>query len=72
MRFLTVSEVGCPVLSRAGVNRARLRRIRQVAASSDDEPLEFVIEQAWTRPSGPTVSEKEAVPSSLARCAADG
>ena len=72
MRPLTVSLVAAPLLSLAGVNRARLRRIRQVAVSSELEPLDAVIEQDWTRPSGPTVSEKDAVPSSLARCAADG
>ena len=56
MRLATVSVVGLPLLSRAGVKRARLRMMRQVALSRAVEPLDPVTLQAETRPSGPTVS----------------
>ena len=49
-----MSLVGCPLLFRAGVNRARLRTILQVALSRDDEPLEEVTVQLVTRPSALT------------------
>ena len=64
MRALTLSVVGWPLLSRAGVKRARLRMIRQVAVSSAVEPLDDVTVQLVTRPSGPTVSRKPVVPCS--------
>ena len=51
MRCEKVSVVGWPLLNRAGVKRARLRRIRQVAVSSDRDPLDLVTLQFDTRPS---------------------
>jgi hypothetical protein len=70
--LLTESEVGLPLLSIAGVNRARLRMILQVAASSADEPLELVTVQLVTRPLEPTSSRKPVVPSSSERSAEAG
>jgi hypothetical protein len=61
-----------PVLSRAGVNRALLRMIRHVAASSAAEPLDDVTEQSETRPSAPTLRRKPTVPSSSLRNAEAG
>ncbi len=56
MRWVSVSVVELPRLSRAGVNLARLCRIRQVALSSVREPLDELTLQPVTRPLGPTVS----------------
>ena len=72
MRALWVSVVGFPLLSRAGVNRARLRMIRQVVLSSAEFPLEPVTEQPVARPSAPTVTVIRVVPSASARCADAG
>jgi hypothetical protein len=72
MRALTLSVVAWPLLSRDGVNRARLRMIRQVAVSSAFDPLDDVTVQLVTLPSGPTVSRKPVVPSSSARRAEAG
>ena len=58
MRAVTLSVVAAPLLSRAGVNRARLRMIRQVAVSSAVDPLDDVTVQLVTLPSGPTVRRK--------------
>jgi hypothetical protein len=68
----TKSTVGAPLSSTAGVKRARERMSRQDAASSADEPLELVMTQFWTRPSGLTVSLNPTVPSSPARSALAG
>jgi hypothetical protein len=54
MRLLTESAVLAPLLSVAGVNRARLLMMRHVALSSAVEPLDDVTVQAATLPSGPT------------------
>ena len=51
MRCEKVSVVGWPLLNLAGVKRARLRRILQVAVSSDRDPLDLVTLQFETRPS---------------------
>ena len=51
-----VSLVGLPLLSRAGVNFARRRRILHVAWSSAPFPVERIRLHDWTRPSGPIVS----------------
>ena len=59
---LTVSLVGLPLLSRAGVNFARRRRILQVAESSAPLPDDWVTLHPVTRPSGPIVSEARTVP----------
>jgi hypothetical protein len=67
MRALCVSDVGFPLLSRAGVNLARCRMMRQVALSSADDPLDEVTVQLLTRPLVPTSSRKPVVPSSSAR-----
>ena len=72
MRADWVSVVGWPLLSRAGVNRARLRMIRQVAVSSALDPLDDVTTQLVTLPSGPIVSRKPVVPSSSLRRADAG
>ncbi len=72
MRALWVSFVGLPLLSRAGVNRARLRMIRHVALSSAVEPLVEVTVQFVTRPFGPTSRRNPVVPSSSARMAEGG
>src|SRR4051794_40607204 len=53
MRADVLSATALPVESWAGVKRARLFMIRQVAASSADDPLELVTLQALTCPSGP-------------------
>ncbi len=45
--------MGWPLLPLAGVNRARLRRILQVALSNEREPLDDVTLQPLTRPSVP-------------------
>jgi hypothetical protein len=58
-----VSDVALPLLSRAGVNLARRRRMLQVAESSELLPEERVMLQPVTRPSGPIVSEAWVVPS---------
>ena len=72
MRLLTLSPVGLPLLSRAGVKRALLFMIRQVAASRADEPLDEVTVQLATRPSAPTSSLKPVVPCSSALIADGG
>jgi hypothetical protein len=68
----TVSAIGCPVLSRAGVNRARRWRRRQVAPSSCDEPLDEVTEQLVTRPEVSTLKRTRTVPCSSLRKAEGG
>jgi hypothetical protein len=70
--LLTVSDVALPVLSVAGLNRARLFIRRQVVLSRADEPLEPVIWQSVTRPFGPTVSLNRVVPCSSFRIADAG
>src|SRR5262247_96513 len=57
-----VSATGLPLLSCAGVNLALLRMMLHVAASSALLPVDWVMLQLWTRPSGPTVIEARAVP----------
>jgi hypothetical protein len=49
-----VPVVGLPVLSRAGLNFARLVKIRQVVESSVRDPLDEVTLQPETRPLVPT------------------
>jgi hypothetical protein len=68
----TGSEVLPPLLSVAGVNRARLRSSRHVVLSSELEPDELVTEQLVTRPSGPTSSRKPVVPCCSFRIASCG
>jgi len=68
----TSSAMGLPLLSRAGVNRARLLKIEQVARSKADEPLDELTEHAVTLPSAPTVSRTLTVPCSSRSAAADG
>ena len=72
MRLLTESVVLAPVLSVAGVNRARLRISRQVALSRDEDPLDEVMVQLVTRPSVPTSRRKPVVPDSSLRSAESG
>ena len=72
IRLLTESPVAAPVLSLAGVKRARLFMIRQVAESSALDPLDEVIVQSVTRPLGPTSSLNPVVPCSSARIAEGG
>src|SRR3954470_21092054 len=72
MRLETVSLVGWPLLSWAGVKRAREGSNRQVAESSPDEPLDEVTWQPVTRPFGPTSRRKPVVPDSLLRSAEAG
>ncbi len=72
MRLETLSLVGWPLLSRAGVNRARDRIILQVAESSAEEPLDEVTVQAVTRPFGPTSSLNPVAPCSPPRSAEAG
>jgi hypothetical protein len=67
-----VSATGLPLLSRAGVYRARALMIRQVAESSADEPLDEVTEHSVTLPLGPTVSFTRTVPDSFLLKADDG
>jgi len=69
---LIVSVVGLPLLSRAGVNFARRRRMLQVAESSDPLPVDWVMLQPTTLPSGPMVNAARAVPSAPADWAAAG
>ena len=58
-----VSVVALPLLSRAGTNFARRRMILQVAASKALLPLERMMLQPATRPSGPMVIVACDVPS---------
>src|SRR5690349_5364711 len=67
-----VSEVGLPLLSLAGTNFARRRRMLHVAESSAPLPVERIRLQDDTRPSGPIVSCAWAVPSAPADCADAG
>src|SRR5690242_1368745 len=67
-----VSDVGLPLLSRAGVNLARRRMMLHVAESSALLPVDRTIEQFVTRPSGPMVSDATAVPSAPAALADSG
>jgi hypothetical protein len=69
---VTVSDVAAPVLSVAGVKRARDLSSRQVVESSADEPLDEVTVQLVTRPFGPTSSRKPVAPASPARTADAG
>ena len=64
IELLTVSGTGRPQASRAGVNLARERMIRQVALSSVDEPLDPVTRQSVTRPSAPISRANLTVPCS--------
>ena len=50
------------MLPLAGVNRARLRRILQVALSNEREPLDEVTLQLLTRPSVPIARLTPTVP----------
>ena len=61
-----------PVLSVAGVNRARDLNSRQVVESSADEPLDDVTVQLETRPLAPTSSLKPVAPDSPERTAEAG
>ena len=72
IRAETESEVGWPLLSRAGVKRARLVSSLQVAESRADDPLEEVTVQPVTRPFEPTLRRKPVTPSSSARSAEAG
>jgi hypothetical protein len=72
MRCLNVPVVGLPVLSRAGVNRARLWRTRQVAESRLRDPLELATLQLVTRPVGPIDRTTDTVPCSSDSTADDG
>jgi hypothetical protein len=72
MRPLTESLVVPPLLSVAGVKRARDLSSRQVVESSADEPLEFVTVQLVTRPLAPTSSRKPVAPDSPERTAEAG
>jgi hypothetical protein len=72
IRPLWVSLVGCPLLSIAGVNRARDLSSLQVVASRDEEPLDEVTVQLVTRPFAPISRRKPVVPDSSARSAAAG
>jgi hypothetical protein len=72
MRPLTESLVLAPVLSVAGVNRARDRSSRHVVESSADEPLDEVTVQLETRPFAPTSSRKPVAPDSPERTAEAG
>ena len=72
MRPLTASPVAAPVLSVAGVKRARDLSSRQVVESRADEPLDDVTVQLVTRPFGPTSSRKPVAPDSPARTAEAG
>jgi hypothetical protein len=68
----TLSVVGLPLLSCAGVNFARALMIRHVALSSAEDPLDPVIVQFDTRPSGLTSSRKLVRPSWFAARAEGG
>jgi hypothetical protein len=70
--LLYVSFVGLPVLSLAGVNRARDLSRRQVVASSAAEPLDEVTVQLVTRPLAPISSLNPVVPDSPERIAEAG
>ena len=72
MRLLWTPGAGLPLLSLAGVKRARRVSSRQVAESSADDPLDEVTEQFVTRPSGPTSSLNPVVPASPERSAEGG
>ena len=72
MRPVTESAVADPVLSVAGVNRARDRNSRQVVESSADDPLDDVTVQLETRPFAPTSSRKPVAPDSPERTAEAG
>ncbi len=72
MRVVVLSPVLLPLLSVAGVKRARLRRRRQVVLSSELEPDELVTEQLVTRPSGPTSRRTPVVPCCSLRIASCG
>ena len=72
IRLLWVPAVVAPVLSRAGVKRARRVSSRQVAESSAEEPLDDVTVQLVTRPSAPTSSRNPVVPASPERSADGG
>jgi hypothetical protein len=72
MVCVTESVVGWPLLSLAGENLARLVRIRQVALSSDREPLDEITEQLSTRPVTPIVSRTVTRPVSSLRRASCG
>jgi hypothetical protein len=72
MRPECVSAVLLPLLSLAGVNRARALSRRQVVVSSADDPLDEVTVQLVTRPLAPTSSLNPVVPASPARWAEAG
>ena len=72
MRPLTESFVFAPLLSVAGVKRARDFSSRQVVESSEDEPLDDVTVQLETRPLAPTSSRKLVAPCSPERTAEAG
>ena len=59
---VTVSVVGWPLLSLAGVNFARRRRMLHVAASKAPLPVERIRLHPTTRPSGLIVRVACAVP----------
>jgi hypothetical protein len=72
MRCVFEPVVGLPVESRAGLNFARLVRMRHVAESSALEPLELETLQFDMRPLTPIDSTTVTVPSSSASIADDG
>jgi hypothetical protein len=69
---VTVSLVGLPLLSRAGVNRARLVSSLQVALSSEGTPLDETTEQPVTLPPELTSSRTRTVPVCWFLRASDG
>ena len=68
----TRDGAGLPLLSRAGVKRARERMIRHVVASKAEDPLDLVIVQPVTRPLAPTSNVKRTLPCSRKRSAESG
>jgi hypothetical protein len=72
IRALTVSLVGLPDGSSAGVKRALLLINLQVVESSVADPLDWVMVQLVTVPSTPTASLNPVVPCSPALTASAG
>jgi hypothetical protein len=72
MRWLKLPLVGLPLLSIAGLNLARLWRIRQVVWSSVRDPLEPVTLQPVTRPVDPICNDTVTVPCSSRSIALSG
>jgi hypothetical protein len=72
IRCVNVPVVGLPLVSRAGVNFARLCRTRHVVESSAREPLELATLQLVTRPVVPIDKTTDTVPCSSLSSAEDG